>query len=44
MPSLRAAIQPKPSPTTVAMTSAPTSARYGFHAAPAPPSASTRLA
>ena len=44
MPSLRAAIQPNPRPTRVATTSAPITASHGFHAAPLPPSASTRLA
>ena len=44
MPSLRAAIAPKPSPTAVAMSSAAIVASHGFHAAARPPSAATRLA
>ena len=44
MPSLRAQIAPKPSPTAVATTSAAIDASHGFHAAAMPPSASTRLA
>ena len=44
MPSLRAAIQPKPSPTSVATISAAITASHGFQAAALPPSASTRFA
>ena len=44
MPSLRAAIAPKPSPTGRATTSAAIAASHGFHAAALPPSAATRLA
>ena len=44
MPSLRAAIAPKPRPTAVATTSAAIVASHGFQAAASPPSASTRFA
>ena len=44
MPSLRAAMAPKPSPTAVATSSAAIAASHGFHSAGLPPSAATRLA
>ena len=44
MPTLRAAIAPKPKPTAVATRSAAIVAIQGDQAAAAPPSASTRFA
>ena len=44
MPTLRDAIAPKPSPTSVATTSAASAASHGDQAAALPPSAATRFA